>query len=165
MSTGLTARVAYKYDKRTTMHSSARVSVVGGASQVELGARYRWGRLTSTGLAVAYGTQVRPCALPPGLPSAFPLHCYHVLCPLSCPALNPAFCSALPVAMSFAFCPALPCSALPDGVTQVPDAALHLVLVRKGCAATTIQTPFCCKSIIMSYCKKQLLQRIVSRKT
>lgn len=58
ISTGLTARVAWKYNKRTTMHSSARVSVVGGASQVEVGARYRWGRLTSTGLAVAYGTQV-----------------------------------------------------------------------------------------------------------
>ena len=78
MSTGLTARVAWKYSKRTTVHSSARVSVVGGASQVELGARYRWGRLTSTGVAVAYGTQVLPCALP---------------CPL-CRALCPALCPA-----------------------------------------------------------------------
>ncbi|KAL3162704.1 hypothetical protein ABBQ38_008745 [Trebouxia sp. C0009 RCD-2024] len=56
-STGLTARVAWKYDKRTTLDASARVSVVGGPSQVEVGARYRWGRLTSTGLSAVYGTQ------------------------------------------------------------------------------------------------------------
>ena len=94
MSTGLTARVAWKFDKRTTLHSSARMSVVGGPSQVELGARYRWGRLTSTGLAVAYGTQVCSCAL--------------------CPALCPALCSALCPALCSLWCPQpLPCPALP----------------------------------------------------
>lgn len=91
-STGLTARVAWKYDKRTTLDASARVSVVGGPSQVEVGARYRWGRLTSTGLSAVYGTQVRPYALPfcPALWSAL---CPAMLCwPLNAP------CSALPSA-------------------------------------------------------------------
>ena len=57
-STGVTARAAWRCDKRTTLHTSARLSLAGGPSQVELGGRYRWGRLTSTGLAVAYSTQV-----------------------------------------------------------------------------------------------------------
>lgn len=100
MSTGLTARVAWKYNKRTTVLSSARVSVVGGPSQVEVGVRYRWGRLTSTGLAVAYGTQVQPC---PALPCVL------------CLALRPLPClpSTLPSAQPCDLCPALP-SALPS---------------------------------------------------
>ena len=146
MSTGLTARVAWKYDKRTTLHSSARVSVVGGPSQVELGARYRWGRLTSTGLAVAYGTQVQPlccsplhcpspCPVPSAGPSALPsaltcdlcrafgpcpaLPCPCLLCHTwvrSLPALCPSICPALCLAMHLP-CPALSCPAITIYIT------------------------------------------------
>lgn len=56
-STILNARVAWKYDKRTTVHASSRLNPLDGSFQVDLGGRYRWGRLTSTGLAVAYGSQ------------------------------------------------------------------------------------------------------------
>ena len=90
-STGVSARAAWRYDKRTTLHSSARVSVVGGPSQVELGARYRLGRLTSTGLAVAYGTQVLP--LPSASLAAQPspaLTCQHYP-PGFCMWLDPLF--------------------------------------------------------------------------
>lgn len=59
-STILNARVAWKYDKRTTVHASSRLNPLDGSFQVDLGGRYRWGRLTSTGLAVAYGSQVLP---------------------------------------------------------------------------------------------------------
>lgn len=56
-STTLNGRVAYKLDKRTTLHASARANPLDGSCQVEVGERYRWGRLTTTGLAVACGTQ------------------------------------------------------------------------------------------------------------
>ena len=95
MSSGLTARWAWRENKRTTLLGSAKVSLVG-AYQVELGARYRWGRLTSTGLAVVYGSQVPPYALPSGCPPPSPLPCpssalylalWCDLCPALCPAL------------------------------------------------------------------------------
>ena len=145
MSTGLTARVAWKYDKRTTLHSSARVSVVGGPSQVELGARYRWGRLTSTGLAVAYGTQVQP------------LCCSSLHCPSPCPVPS-AGPSALPSALTcdlcraFGPCPALPCPcllchtwvrslpALCPSICPALCLAMHLPCPALSCPAITIYT-------------------------
>ena len=60
-STAAHAKVAWKYDKRTTLHASTRVSVGGYqlGYQVEAGGRYRWSHNTSTGLGLAYGSQVR----------------------------------------------------------------------------------------------------------
>lgn len=60
-STAAHAKVAWKYDKRTTLHASTRVSAGGYqlGYQVEAGGRYRWNHHTSTGLGLAYGSQVR----------------------------------------------------------------------------------------------------------
>ncbi len=60
-STAAHAKVAWKYDKRTTLHASTRVNAGGYqlGYQVEAGGRYRWSHNTSTGLGVAYGSQVR----------------------------------------------------------------------------------------------------------
>lgn len=60
-STAANAKVAWKYDKRTTLHASTRVNAGGYqlGYQVEAGGRYRWSHNTSTGLGLAYGSQVR----------------------------------------------------------------------------------------------------------
>ena len=60
-STAAHAKVAWKYDKRTTLHASTRVNAGGNqlGYQVEAGGRYRWSHNTSTGLGLAYGSQVR----------------------------------------------------------------------------------------------------------
>ena len=60
-STTAHAKVAWKYDKRTTLHASTRVNAGGYqlGYQVEAGGRYRWSHNTSTGLGLAYGSQVR----------------------------------------------------------------------------------------------------------
>lgn len=58
-STAANAKVAWKYDKRTTLHASTRVNAGGYqlGYQVEAGGRYRWSHNTSTGLGLAYGSQ------------------------------------------------------------------------------------------------------------
>jgi len=60
-STAAHAKVAWKYDKRTTLHASTRVNAGGYqlGYHVEAGGRYRWSHNTSTGLGLAYGSQVR----------------------------------------------------------------------------------------------------------
>ena len=60
-STAANAKLAWKYDKRTTLHASTRISAGGYqlGYQVEAGGRYRWSHNTSTGLGLAYGSQVR----------------------------------------------------------------------------------------------------------
>lgn len=52
----LSGRVIYKKGKRSVYHASARASFNGGS--VELGGRYKWSDLTSTGLALRVGNQV-----------------------------------------------------------------------------------------------------------
>ena len=60
-STAANAKVAWMYNKRTTLHASTRINAGGYqlGYQVEAGGRYRWSHNTSTGLGLAYGSQVR----------------------------------------------------------------------------------------------------------